>query len=93
MMFSFGVGYLTKTIEAPELQQEVKKFTISNEGDYASILDKVFKDYRAMETNEHMRSGDAKSVSFAAHRGTAKAKPSAAADKGDSSDPTYTIPS
>ena len=41
---TFIRAYLAKTIEAPELQQEVKQFILSSEGDYASILDKVFKD-------------------------------------------------
>ena len=83
---TFIHAYLAKTIEAPELKQEVKQFIISSDGDYESILDKVFKDFRAQESSEYLcsRSGTARSISFAASRGAAKAAKPAASDKGDS---------
>ena len=84
---TFIRAYLAKTIEAPELQQEVKQFIISSDGDYESILDKVFKDFRAQESSEHLRasSGTTGSVSFTAtaRRGATKAaKPAASESTG-----------
>ena len=72
---TFICAYSAKTIKAPELQQEVKQFILSNEGDYASILDKVFKDYRAMESREHMCSTNTKQVTFARRGAGAEEQP------------------
>ena len=53
-------AYLAKVIEAPELQQQTKKFLLDDQDSYKDILEKVHRDYRAMETGEQMRDNDGK---------------------------------
>ena len=51
----FMRAFLSRTIEAPGLQLEVKKFLKEPKIQYLDILEKVFVDYRAMETAEHLQ--------------------------------------
>ena len=48
-------AFLSRTIEAPELQSEVKKFLKEPKIQYLDLLEKVFVDYRAQETGEHLQ--------------------------------------
>ena len=48
-------AYFSKVIEAPELQDEVKKLIKDKTGSYESILELIHQDYRAQETGEALR--------------------------------------
>ena len=51
----FMRAFLSKTIEAPELQSEVKKSLKEPKIKYLEVLEKVFEDYRVQETGQHLQ--------------------------------------
>ena len=51
----FMQALLSRTIEAPELQSEVKNFLKEPKIQYLEILEKVYVDYGATETSEHFQ--------------------------------------
>ena len=53
---TFMRAFLSRTIEAPELQSEVKNFLKEPKIEYLEILEKVYIDYRALKTSEHLQS-------------------------------------
>ena len=52
---TFLKAYFAKVIDAPELQQEVKKFSKGGTQTYDAILELIHSDYRAQETGEALR--------------------------------------